>query len=118
MLEGKPPRIGDHRPLDPEEGENGVLRPLEWSDLVRRLSVARDLRASPGESDCEETEDVDASFDAGSARRIAARQNGKDAINPDASANGKETGGKDLPEENGKDLPKKSARSSPVRGKQ
>ena len=84
MFEGKPPATADaYRLEEPQEGES--LRPLSWSDLVARLSQARDLRASlegaPVASD--------ASFDAGSARRIAAHHNGKSSINPDDLGNGK-----------------------------
>ena len=84
MFEGKPPATADaYRLEEPQEGES--LRPLSWSDLVARLSQARDLRASlegaPVASD--------ASFDAGSARRIAAHHNGKHGVNLDDLGNGK-----------------------------
>ena len=80
MFEGKPPATADaYRLEEPQEGES--LRPLSWSDLVARLSAARDLRAS--------LEGSEASFDAGSARRIAAHHNGKSSINPDDLGNGK-----------------------------
>ena len=88
MFEGKPPRAADALPLEePQQGES--LRPLSWGDLVARLSAARDLRASLGG----EPAVCDASFDAGSARRIAAHHNGKHAVNLDDLANGKGTHG-------------------------
>jgi hypothetical protein len=80
MFEGKPPRI--------EESPAETLRPLAWSELAMRLAAARELRASlvPGELQGE------ASFDAISARWIAAHSEGKAFVNPEASANGKGTG--------------------------
>jgi hypothetical protein len=81
MFEGKPPRPADARPLE-EQGEAEALRPLTWGDLVARLSAARELRAS-----C--VEEGDASFDAGSARCIAAHHNGKLSVNLDDSSNRK-----------------------------
>ncbi len=92
MFEGKPLRPGDSRALDPESWEDEVLRPLSWSELVARLSAARDLRASfAAGGDC-----GDASFDAGSARRIAAHHNGKLDVNLDVSGNGKTAAGRGL----------------------
>lgn len=87
MFEGKPPLPGESRPLG-ERDE--ALRPLSWSDLVARLSAARDLRASfaPGEGG---KIDSAASFDAGCARRIAAHHVGKDSVNLDNSGNRKTT---------------------------
>ena len=81
MFEGKPPRPADARPLE-EQGQGDALRPLTWRDLVERLSAARELRASCGAGE-------DASFDAGSARRIAAHHNGKLSVNLDDSSNRK-----------------------------
>ena len=91
MFEGKPPRPADARAFD-EKRDIDALRPLNWSDLVARLSAARGLRPLG------EGEDYagDASFDAGSARRIAALHNGKYDVNPDVSGNGKGTAGTDL----------------------
>ena len=81
MFEGKLPQPAEAGPL--ETGPDGEsLRPLHWDDLVARLAAARDLRASFGGPD----EAADASFHAGSARRIAARHNGKHAVNPDDSS--------------------------------
>jgi hypothetical protein len=85
MFEGKPPRPRDARALDDAQRDIDALRPLSWGDLVARLSAARDLRSScdgiaPG---------GEASFDAGSARRIAAHHNGKQDVNLDVSGNGK-----------------------------
>src|SRR5687767_13732708 len=85
MFEGKPPRPADARPLE-EQGESEALRALTWGDLVARLSAARELRTSlvsAGE------DGGDASFDASSARRIAAHHNGKLSINLDYSSNRK-----------------------------
>ena len=81
MLEGKPPSSADALPLEePQEGES--LRPLSWSDLVARLTAARALRESiEGQAA--------ASFDASSARCIAAHHNGKHIVNPDVSGSGK-----------------------------
>jgi hypothetical protein len=89
MFEGKSLRPGDARPLDAEPWEDDVLRPLSWSELVARLSAARDLRASFETGD----EGGEASFDAGSARRIAAHHNGKHGVNLDVSGNGKAAAG-------------------------
>ncbi len=85
MFEGNPPRPSLARPFPDREWDGDALRPLDWRDLVARLSAARGLRISDDhpEDGCE------ASFDAGSARRIAAHHNGKQAVNPDNSSNGK-----------------------------
>ena len=84
MFEGKPPRTADALPLE-EPQDGGSLRPLSWTDLVARLSAGRDMRASlegrPSASD--------ASFDASSARCVAALHNGKHGVNPEDSSNGK-----------------------------
>lgn len=85
MFEGKPPHPRDARALDGEPRDIDALRPLSWGDLVARLSAARDVRASyDGVGEAGE-----ASFDAGSARRIAAHHNGKQDVNHDVSGNGK-----------------------------
>ena len=83
MFEGKPPRPRDARPLDGD-----ALRPLSWGDLVARISAVRAAH-DEAESGCE------ASFDADSARRIAAHHNGKFDVNLDVSANGKSPDGTD-----------------------
>jgi len=76
MFEGKLPRPAEARPL--EDGPDGeVMRALSWSDLVARLAASRDLRASFAGAE----QPADASFDADSARRIAAHHNGKQAVN-------------------------------------
>jgi len=116
MFEGKSPRSGDASPPEAGARENAPLRPLKWSDLVDRLAAARDLRASLGAPAQGGSDGGDASFDAGSARRIAAHQKGKDGVYPDDLGNGKGTGGKELPAESGKGLPPKSGSGSPVRG--
>jgi hypothetical protein len=92
MFEGKPP-VPARAPGDSAapEGE-GELHAVSWSELVARLSAARELRtvlvadalATP------------ASFDADSARRLAtmpvgeaAAANGNKPVNLDGSANRK-----------------------------
>ena len=84
MFEGKPPHPRDARALDGEPRDIDALRPLSWGDLVARLSAARELR-----SPCEVPAGREASFDAGSARRIAAHHGGKQDVNLDVSGNGK-----------------------------
>ena len=85
MFEGKPPHPREARALDDGPQDFEALRPLSWGDLVARLTAARELRGAGGEAD----ERGEASFDAGSARRIAAHHNGNHDVNPDISANGK-----------------------------
>jgi hypothetical protein len=87
MLEGNPPRHTEASPLD-EELEGAVLRELTWAELRSRLAASRGIRRPFGDD-----EGVEASFDAGSARRIAAQHNGKEFLNPDALAHGKEPAG-------------------------
>ena len=89
MFEGKPPRPRDARELDEEQHDFETLRPLSWGDLVARFSQAHKMR-SPGH---EVDECGEASFDASSARRIAAHHNGKHDVNPDISGNGKNPAG-------------------------
>lgn len=88
MFEGKLPLAPmAHYPA--EDGDSaGSLRGLTWSDLRSRLEAARDLRLSLHDS----PEDHFASFDAHSARRIAALADGKHVVNPDDLANGKGSG--------------------------
>jgi len=88
MFEGKPPRPGENRLLEEEQVEAESLRPLKWDELVARLTAARDLR-----SEMTPPEASEGSFDAGSARRIAAHHNGKQAVNLEHSSNGKGAGG-------------------------
>ena len=85
MFEGKPPRFGDARPLEEEPWEGEALRELTWADLVARLSATRGMRAVPEDPG----EAGEASFDASSARRIAAHHNGKQPVNLDDSSYGK-----------------------------
>ena len=89
MFEGKPIRPGEAHPLDDALGDGGRLRPLSWTDLVARIAHVRDLRVAPHLVD----EAGEASFDAGSARRIAAHHNGKHDVNPDVSGDGKAPAG-------------------------
>ena len=93
MLEGKLPRPGDPRPLDIEPADGDSLRPLSWSDLVARLTAARELRGEGGAS----SEGSEGSFDASSARLIAAHHNGKQLVNLDDSSNGKGSEGTGSP---------------------
>ena len=89
MFEGKPPHPRDATALDGQPRDIDALRPLSWNDLVTRLTAARGLRSS-----CEAHEvGHKASFDAGSARRIAAHHNGKQDVNLDVSGNGKAPAG-------------------------
>lgn len=87
MYEGKLHRREAAFPLE-GRGESEALRPVDWSDLVARLAAARDARASllagvlSGE----------ASFDAGSALRIAAHRDAENPVNLDDSGNLKRTG--------------------------
>ncbi len=97
MFEGKPPFSGEARPLTEGERDSEALRPLSWTDLVRRLSAARELRASLGPVE----DGGEGSFDAGCARRIAAHHNGKPAVNLDDSTNGKGLGGTAIEEVDG-----------------
>jgi hypothetical protein len=89
MFEGKPPRP-EEASLAGRKADGEALRPLEWAELASRLAAARDLRASLNGQDAA----GEGSFDAGSARRIAAHRSGKEAVNPEASADGKGNGSK------------------------
>jgi len=89
MFEGKPPRPRDAQALDEQQHDFETLRPLSWGDLVARFSAAREMRSGDDHVD----EGGEASFDAGSARRIAAHHNGKHDVNPDVSAYGKSPAG-------------------------
>jgi len=81
MFEGKLPTPAEAMPLG-EAHDGEALRLLSWADLVARLSAARELRASfAGRA-----AGSDASFDAGSARRIAAHHNGKHGVNLEDSS--------------------------------
>jgi hypothetical protein len=83
MFEGKPPLPATSLPLEGEGCETAGLRPLRWDELVARLSAARELHADwPGGDPGGE-----GSFDADSARKIAAHNNGKPSINLEGSAN-------------------------------
>ena len=81
MFEGKLPIAAEALPYgEPQDGD--ALRLLSWADLVARLSAAREVRASFGGG----AAGSDASFDADSARRIAAHHNGKHAVNLEDSS--------------------------------
>ena len=82
MFEGKP--------IQAQESATDSLRPLAWSDIAARLAATRDLRASLAVGE----DGGEASFDAMSARWIAAHRGGQEGVNPDVSANGKTTGPK------------------------
>jgi len=78
MFEGKLPSTADASALgEPQEGD--ALRPLNWGDLVARLKAVRELRASLDGGDY-------ASFDAGSARCMAAHHNGNHGVNLEDSS--------------------------------
>jgi hypothetical protein len=84
MFEGKPPKNAEGHAIEGQrDGES--LRPLSWGDLVARLTAARDLRASLADR----VTLSDASFDASSARCVAAHHNGKHLVNPEDSGSGK-----------------------------
>lgn len=89
MFEGNPPIVPEGHDSHGELAGVDYLRPLTWSDLRARLEAARDFRAS-----LRQAEDGDiASFDAGSARRIAALASGKHGVNPSDLANRKQNCG-------------------------
>ncbi|KRA81500.1 hypothetical protein [Altererythrobacter sp. Root672] len=83
MFEGKPPLPDASYPLESDGCEAANLRPLRWDELVARLSAARGLLAEWHAGD----QGGEGSFDADSARKIAAHHNGKPAINLEGSAN-------------------------------
>lgn len=91
MFEGKAPLALDSRNSANGEMPEEALCELKWSDLVARLSAARELRAELALSD----ESMLASFDAESARHIASHHEGpradndKHDVNPDDLGNGK-----------------------------
>jgi hypothetical protein len=84
MFEGKPPRMADSGASEAAPGDD-VLRALSWHDLVARLAAARDVRSSSVSSQSH----GDGSFDAGSARRIAAHHHGKQSVNLEDLSDGK-----------------------------
>lgn len=92
MFEGDIPKRAESRRgqgNSPEaEARYEPLHELSWSDLRARFEAARDLRAALGGDGPQEP----ASFDADSARRIAALAEGKPVVNPDDLANGKAAG--------------------------
>ena len=81
MFEGKPPQAGAARPVGQESWEGDALRELTWADLVARLAATRG-----GGSVVARTDESEASFDASSARRIAAHHNGKQTVNLEDSS--------------------------------
>ncbi|MCL6249894.1 hypothetical protein M3P36_02370 [Altererythrobacter sp. KTW20L] len=92
MFEGKLPLAPVAHDSAEDGASAGSLRGLTWSDLCSRLEAERDLRQSLHESRHESHEDHLASFDAHSARRIAALAEGKHVVNPEDLANGKGSG--------------------------
>jgi len=88
MFEGEFPKRRESRNLQGNSPESGELRELNWSDLRARFEAARDLRAALEDAN----HSGPASFDAVSARRIAALADGKPIVNPDDLANGKAAG--------------------------
>jgi hypothetical protein len=93
MFEGKPPIVPEGHDSRGELAGADSLRPLTWSDLRARLEAARDFRASLRQGEGGEF----ASFDATSARRIAALANGKRGVNPSDLANRKQDCGTSIP---------------------
>lgn len=91
MFEGKLPLAPESRDSATGEMPEEVLCELRWSDLVARLSAARELRAELAASD----ETMLASFDADSARHLASHHEGlhddnnEPDVNPDDSGNRK-----------------------------
>ena len=90
MFEGKSSHHGFGGDESGNPGAGGSLREVAWGELVSRLAAARDLRCEMGSTGTGE-----ASFDAESARRIAARGEGKPEINSDALGDGKDAGTKE-----------------------
>jgi hypothetical protein len=88
MFEGKMPSARAMTDSTDLSADNHALREMTWSDLRARLEAARDLHDSMQAG----TRDHLASFDAHSARRIAALAEGKHDVNPDGLANGKGNG--------------------------
>ena len=94
MFEGKIPQ--PHAANDPGAPVGGgsasgdALRELTWNDLRARLQAAREFQASL-QSERDEHDEHLASFDANSARHIAALADNKHAVNPEDLANGKGT---------------------------
>ena len=92
MFEGKTPFLQEADAYTGGENRGEDLHRLSWPVLVARLAAARDLNAVVT---CALTDDF-ASFDAPSARRLAAHTDrpdghGKQDVNPLALANGKGT---------------------------
>lgn len=85
MFEGKSSHDGYGGTDAGEAAADGNLREVAWGELVSRLAAARDLRCELGAS----TATGEGSFDAESARRIAALGESKPEINSDALGNGK-----------------------------
>jgi hypothetical protein len=92
MFEGKLPLAPVAHDSAEDGASAGSLRELTWSDLRSRLEAARDLRQSLYQPMGESSDDHLASFDAHSARRIAALAEGKHVVNPEDLANGKGNG--------------------------
>ena len=88
MFEGKPPHAPGAPACDTASGDAVALREMTWSDLRARLDAARDLRLA---LQADHSEEELASFDALSARLIAA-QEGKQDINLDGLGKGKADG--------------------------
>jgi hypothetical protein len=103
MFEGKLPIVPEGHDSQRDLAGVDSLRPLTWSDLRARLEAARDFRAALQHERGSEL----ASFDAVSARRIAALTNGKHDVNPDDLANRKQNCGTSSP------LPNDAQQSAP-----
>lgn len=89
MYEGKLPSAPQATENAKDSGDAGALREMTWRDLRARLDAMRDLRCALRRGG--EAEPL-ASFDADSARRIAALSNGKRAVNLEDLADGKALG--------------------------
>jgi hypothetical protein len=85
MFEAKPPATSQPAA---DSSESAPLREMTWSDLRARLDAVRDLRHVLSAKGVDQM----ASFDAQSARHIAALADDKHAVNPQDLANGKGSG--------------------------
>ena len=99
MFEAKPPQMPPVTGTVATLAEGDSLRELSWGDLRSRLDAARDLRVSLSRVAVEDF----ASFDALSARHVAALEHGKEVVNPTDLANGKGIGGNTAASHDGSD---------------
>ena len=97
MFEGKPPILPLGGQASSGDSSADELCALSWSDLKAKLAAARDLR----EVIVEDENGAIASFDADSARRLAAisdrpEDDGKRPVNPHGLGNSKANGRMDV----------------------